>query len=293
MTQEQLVHALYLHDIENFEGLDDGTLGKWERGVTQPRASKQVSIVKYFQQQTGMALPCWDDYSIDKAEEMICRVGMKNLLGKSKELILNFPSAMISAEDLSVHQLRNSGMIDRIIDINIGLDKDFNHEYSQLQSAHFKTWALHHSNSFYVCEYKEQFFGLLFTLRLKPEAFEKIMNFEMEERELNASDFASYNEIGYNYIISFFAMNEKAASMLFIRYYAHLIANQKMIAGVGVATMMEDAKKLLGNMNLHLYAGKAIGEEWELQTYRETLPNFLAYEKVIKMILSKQECPEE
>lgn len=46
-------------------------------------------------------------------------------------------------------------------------------------------------------------------------------------------------------------------------------------------------------MNLHLHSSKMIDEGLELQTYRETLPNFLAYEKVIKMILSRQECPEE
>ena len=57
--------------------------------------------------------------------------------------------------------------------------------------------------------------------------------------------------------------------------------------------MMEDARKLIGSMNLSLHTSKMIGKGLELQTYRETLPNFLACEKVVKMILSKQECPEE
>jgi len=228
LTQEQLTHALYGYNIEYFKGLDTSTLGKWERGVTKPKVSKQVSIIKYFQEMTGMALPCWDHYSVDEAEEMICKVGMKNLLGKSKELVLNFPSAMIGADDLNVYQLRNSEMIDKIIDINVDLDKDFNQDYTGLQSVQFKEWALNPCHSFYVCEYKDQFFGLLFVLRLKPESFERIMNFEIDERDLTADDFASFDELGCSYMLSFFAMNEKAASMLFIRYYAHLIANQKM-----------------------------------------------------------------
>ena len=293
LTQEQLVSGLYSYDIESFTGLDTTVLSRWERGAIQPKLSRQVNIIKYFQQKTGIALPCWDGYTTDEAEEMICKVGMKNLLGKSKELVLNFPSAMIGADDLNVYQLRNSEIIDKVIDINIGLDKDFNHEYTQLDNAQFKEWALHHSNSFYLCEYKDQFFGLLFSLRLKPEAFEKIMNFEIDERELSANDFASFDEMGYSYLLSFFAMNEKAASMLFIRYYAHLIANQKIITGVGVATMMEDAKKLISNMNLYHHGSKTIEKGLELQTYRETLANFLACEKVVKMILSRQECPEE
>jgi hypothetical protein len=119
------------------------------------------------------------------------------------------------------------------------------------------------------------------------------MNCEIQERDLTLNDFASFDEMGSNYILSFFAMNEKAASMLFIRYYAHLIANQKVIEEVGVATMMEDAKKIIGSLNLKYHTSTMIRGDLELQTYRETLPNFLASEKVIKMILSRQDCPEE
>ena len=293
LTQEQLVHDLYSYDTKSFVGLDTTTLSKWERGITKPRLAKQVSILKYFQQRSGTALPCLERYSQEEAEEMICEAGMHNLLGKSKELILNFPSKMIGADDLAVLQLRNSEMIDRIIDITIDLDKGFNHKFSQLLPRHFKEWALHPSNAFFVCEYQEQFFGLLFTLRLKPEAFEKIMNHEIREKDLTLEDLASFNEAGSHYVISFFAMNDKAANMLFIRFFAHLIAHQRAIEEVGLATMMEDARKLIKNMNLNHYADLEIGNGLILQTYRETLQNFLACEPVVKMILSKQECPEE
>ncbi len=293
LTQEQLVHDLYSYNIESFEGLDTNTLSKWERSITKPKLSRQVNILKYFQEKTEVALPCWNSYSVNETEELICKIGMQNLLGKSKELVLNFPSAMIGADDLNVYQLRNSDMIDKVIAINMDLDKDFNQDFTQLQSDQFKEWALHPSSSFYVCKYQDQFFGLFFTLRLKPEVFKKIMNFEIDEKELTIDDFASFDKMGSNYMLSFFAMNEKAASMLFIRYYAHLIANQKNIAEVGLATMMEDAKKLIGNMNLLYHGYKTLDNGLKLQSYRETLPNFLACEKVVKMILSKQECPEE
>jgi transcriptional regulator with XRE-family HTH domain len=292
-TQEQLVHALYIHDIEHFEALDAGTLGKWERGVTKPKALKQVSIIRYFQEITGNALPCFDDYNVNETEELICKVGIKNILGNSKELVLNFPAAMIGANDLNVYQLRNTEMIDEVIDINMDLDKDFNHDTTQFRPEQFKEWALHPSSSFYTCQYKGQFFGLLFTLRLKPEVFERIMDQEIDEKDLTVDDFASFEEMGCNLMVSFFAMNEKSAAMLFIRYYAHLIANQKVIAEVGLATMMEDAKKLIRNMNLHHHGSKSVGEGLMLQTYRETLPIFLSSEEVVRMVLSKQECPEE
>jgi transcriptional regulator with XRE-family HTH domain len=293
LTQEELVHSLYSHNIDDFEGLDTNTLSKWERGLTKPKISKQVNIIKYFQEKTNVALPCWENYSVDETEALICKVGMNNLLGKSKALILNFPSSMIGADDIHVYQLRNSDMIDKAISMHMGLDENFNQGTTDISAEQIKSWALYPTNSLYFCEYVDQFFGLLFTIRLKPEIFKKMMNCEMLEKDITLNDFASFNEMGSNYILSFFAMNDKAASMLFIRYYAHLIANQKVIEEVGVATMMEDAKKLIGSLNLKYHASTMIREDLELQTYRETLANFLACEKVIKMILSKQDCPEE
>ena len=282
-----------MYDVENFEGLDTSTISKWERGITKPKLSRQVRILQYFQSITNSALPCWGNYSHNEIEERICKVGMQNLLGKSRELILNFPSKMIAADDLTVTQLRESDEIDKIISINIDLDRGFNHRFTGLLPENFKEWAIHPSNSFFVCEYKDQFFGLLFTLRLKPEIFEKVMNLELKEKDIREDHLAAMNEMGSNYIISFFAMNEKAATMLFIRYYAHLIANQAVIEEVGVATMMDSARKILKNMNLKLYSGCKIDEDLILETYREKLANFLASEYVLKMTLSKQECPEE
>ena len=293
LTQEQLVHDLYSYDIESFEGLDTGTLSKWERSITKPKLSKQVNILKYFQEKTGVALPCWDNYTADETEELICKVGMQNLLGKSKELVLNFPSAMMGADDLTVHQLRTSELIDQVIDMHMGLDKSFNHDTTGVLPDTIKEWAFSPSNSFFVCKYREQFFGILFSLRLKPEVFKRMMHCDIQEKDLTIDDFASFDEMGSNYIFSFFAMNEKVSTMLFIRYYAHLIANQKVIEEIGIATMMEDAKKIIGSLNLRYCASTVLGEGLELQTYRETLPNFLASENVVKMILSKQECPEE
>lgn len=293
LTQEELVHALYSYDIGSFAGIETSTLSKWERSVVKPKLSRQVHILKYFQEITGLPLPCWHEYSVDEAEELICKVGMKNLLGNSKELVLNFPEKMIAADELKVLQLRNSDKIDKIIDINIDLDKGFNHRFTELLPVHFKEWALHPSNSFFIAEYKEQFFGLLFSLRLKPEAFEKIINFEIKEKDLTAEDIASYDETGTNYVISFFAMNKKAATMLFIRHYAHLIANQSSISEVGVSTMMDDGRKLLANMNLKRHICMKLDNGLILESYRNSLSNLLASEYVIKMILSKQECPEE
>jgi transcriptional regulator with XRE-family HTH domain len=293
LTQEQLTHALYAHDIESFEALDMSMLSKWERGVIQPKISKQVSIVKYFQKRNNRALPCFDNYTVDKAEALLCETGMKNLLGKSKKLVLEFPSSVIGIDDLMVYHVRNSENFDKYIAINVDLDRGFTHDYSQLDFERFKSWASNPVNSFYVCEYKEQFFGLLFTLRVKPEIFDKLMKFEIDEKALTNDDFARFDEKGSNYMLSFFAMNDKAATLLFIRYYAHLIANQNVIDEVGTASMMEDAKKLIGKMQLHTCERKTVSDDLIVESFRASLPTFLAHERVLKMLLSKQDIPSE
>ena len=293
LTQEELAEALYLHDKKTFSGLEGNTLSKWERGIIDPKISRQISIIKYFQKKTGLALPCWEHYSPQEAEKMICKAGMRNLLGKSKELILNFPEDAISGDKLTVYQLRNTEMLDSVIDLHMDLDENYNHGTTQVDASTFKSWALIPSNSFFYCEYMNQFFGLLFSVKLKQPVFEKMMSCQIQEKDLKSEDFASYEEKGSNYIFSFFAMNQKAASMLFIRYYAHLIANQSNILEVGLATMMQDAKKLIESINLKYHDSILLDKGMVLQTYRENLADFLTSEKIIKVILSKQGCPEE
>jgi len=286
LTQKQLSHALYLYDTESFNAINMSTLSKWERGVVQPKISKQVSIVKYFQKLTNRALPCFNNYTVDKAESLFCEAGMKNILGKSKKLVLDFPSSVIGVDDLMVYNVRNTDNLDRYISINVDLDKDFTHDYSCLDFEKFKNWASNPVNSFYVCEYKEQFFGLLFTLRLKPNIFNKLMKFELDEKELTSDDFALFDEKGSNYMLSFFAMNETAATLLFIRYYAHLVANQNVIEEVGAASMMDDAKKLVENMHLNYCDSKKLSDNLTIESYKATLSTFLAHENVLKMLFS-------
>ena len=290
LTQEKLVVDLYNYDIDNFEHLDNSMLSKWERNFAEPKVSRKISIIKYFQEQTGTALPWWDEYSVEKIEKMLCKTGMNCLLGKCKDLVLNFPSPALDSDNLHIYQIRNSKMFEQVLQINMDLDRHFNHDIPHLQSAQLKEWAIHPANSFFICEYHDEFFGLFFSLKLKPEVFEKIMKLEIFESELTTDDFASLHERGCNHMISFFAMNEKIASALFIKYYAYLIRNQKMITKVGFATMMGDAKKLMENMNFYHYANKMIGKNMELQTYQETLPNFLASKNVVKMILFEDKC---
>ncbi len=293
LTQEQLVSDLYSFDIDSFNGLETTAVSKWERNTIKPKLSKQISIIKYFQQKTGVALPCWDNYTTEEAEGLICKAGMHNLIGKSKKLIYDFPSEMMSIDDMKVYPLRSSDRMDELIDANMPMHQSFNHQFAQIDRKQFGEWALHSSSLFLACEHKGSFLGLFFTIKIKPEVFNKILNFEMKKCDITANDFASSNEEGSDLMLSFFAMNEKTATLLLIRYYAYLIANQKYINEIGGITIQDDAKKIVTNMNLHYDTSMITDDKVEIQSFRQTLPNVLASENAVKMLLSKQECPEE
>jgi len=293
LTQEQLVHDLYSYSIEHFKSLDTRTLSKWERGDTKPKASKQVSIIKYFQVKTGIALPCWDHYSIEETEDLICQVGMKNLIGKTKKLIFDFPSEMMSVDDITVFPVRNFENMDSLIESNMHMHQSSNHESSQLSREQFREWAMHPDNLFLACEYKGTFLGLLFTARVKPEVLDNIVNFKMKKNEVLEKDFASFDEKGSMLLLSFFALNQKVATLLFIRLYAHLIANQKNIVDIGGITNSDEAKKLVSNMNLQYQNHMTANDGVKITGYKQSLANILASEYAVKMLLTKQKCPEE
>lgn len=68
---------------------------------------------------------------------------------------------------------------------------------------------------------------------------------------------------------------------------------ERSISEIGVVTALDEVKKVVSNMNLRYYASKITDDNVEIKAYRQTLPNIFASENVVKMILLKQECPEE
>jgi hypothetical protein len=227
-----------------------------------------------------------------ESERLICRQGVKNLLGRSRKLILDFPSTSLPLESVQVQQLRDTTEMERFIEVAQGLDKDFTQEYSELTREHYRRWANHPAHAFYVAEYKGQFLGLFFSLRVREESFERLMAFEIDERELQEENFPGSGEPGSSYMLNFFALNDEIASLLFLRYYAHLIAHQRWIQDVGVSVAIEDAVKLIREMSLHPAGEKRVGTTLRLRSYRNTLAGFLAAPKVLKLLFFSSESPE-
>lgn len=292
LTQGDLVVELSHFDEELFKSLDNVTLSRWELGKSNPSIARQVRTVEYFQKRGDMVFPCFDESESEMIEKHVCRTGMLNLPGKNKSLILNFPSS-ISIDELSVHQLKDSVMIDEKITIALDLNKEFSHDHSLIDRERFKEWTLAPQNLFLLCEYNKQFFGLLFSLRLKPESFDRLMHFQITQSDITMEDFADPDEMGCNFILAFFAMNEMAASLLLIRYFAHLISDQKKIQEIGSMSTHKDAIMLMEGINLQRCQSKSYSDDLTRHTYRASLSDVLVNETMIRMLFAKESCGDE
>jgi len=287
LTQEQLIQELY-NTYDDFVGLDVSAFSRWERVVSTPSLDRQVKIVQLFQTKSNTIFPCFDNRSSEEVENEICSIGIKNLIGNSKQHILKFPSISFQANDITINHLRSADDIDRAITMPHAVMQGFTQNNPGMTPELLKSWALHSSNLFLVAEVHGQFFGLFFNLRLKPEVFDKIMNFEMGIFALENDDFAKFSEMGCNLPLLFFANNEKVASLLFLRYYAHLIANQDNILEVGTTPVRDGGKKMAVKMKLKPYKEMEM-EQGTRSAYRASLSDVLINESVLKMIFQKQE----
>jgi len=287
MTQEQLVEHLYEFDIKTFSGLDTSTLSRWERGTTQPKFSKQVGIIRYFQELGKEAFPCIDHYTLSEIDNFICRTCVENILGKNKQIILNFPSALMDFREMHVNRIEDPSKFKPAYALLMDMHKATNVPYTQNSLEAFEAWTLDPNSFFLACVYKDAFIGLLFTVKLKQNIFEQLMNFEIKRSEITEKDFASSDEEGSVILLASYAINTKAAIMLFSMLYAYLIKNQKKILEVGVMTSFEEVKKVVKNMKLTHYKSKILEEGIKVDTYRAGLKKVLASENVAKMIFSQ------
>jgi len=114
ITQEKLVQELYSFD-DSFAGLDINTYSRWERGVTQPSSSKQLLILKLFQNYSTDIFPCF--LQLDDPEHALCNIGIKNLIGHSKSHILSFPMNVFKVDNIRISHIRSHIDIDLMLNM--------------------------------------------------------------------------------------------------------------------------------------------------------------------------------
>ncbi|MEA3521774.1 MAG: hypothetical protein U9R50_02235, partial [Campylobacterota bacterium] len=265
---------------------------RWERGSTKPSMDKQIKIVHLFSELGNTTLSCFNTMDKKLVETELCKLGIQNLVGHSKEHILNFPTKSFRVDDISIEHLRSADDIDTVLQMPYSVIENLTGNVYNLNFETIKSWAEHPSNLFLLSKYQGQFYGLLFALRLKPDIFQKIIDFTMNIKDINDNDFAGFDEMGSNFPIAFFAYNDKSSTLMMLRYYAHLIANQDIIAHVGTTPLLDGAKKIVQKMHLKHYKDKKVTQGL-LSSYSAPLSDVLINEAVLKMIFQKQICPED
>lgn len=249
-------------------------MGAWNYSAN----SKKTEALKKF---STHVFPCL--YNQKNIEKNLCKIGIENLIGNSKEHIMNFPDNIFSLKNINICQIYSHDNIDFILHISQLIFKGLTSNYFNLDVDNLKTFSLDYSNSFLIAEIDNQFLGMFFSLRLKLQSFNKLLTFEMSVDQLTDEDFANYEEEASIFLVSVFAYNEKIAMLLYIKFYAHIIANQNTIINIGTTTLLNGGKKLVEKMHLlHLRDKKYKGKL--LSAYSASLEEVLLNEDILKII---------
>ena len=280
LTQENLVSELYNHD-DVFQGLDTNTFSRWERGTTKPPISKQTKILEYFFSKFSCYFPFLEMDDLEVVEKKFCSTRIKKLLGKHSKLVMNFPYLHANDSDFIINSASKSTHIEIALHTAINIVNDMYGDDTFYTKERLKELAFHSSNLFLICEYNQQYLGHLFLVRLKTAVYSKIINLEMNYQDIDIDDIASPQESGSYFSLGMFAMNDKALSLLFIRFYANLIVNQENISQAGTLLSKDDALNMVTNVNL-----KRVGSKGSLIAYNGNLKEIFLNEQIIKILFS-------
>lgn len=249
LTQNALADILFgFHEI--FHGLDTVTLSRWERNITSPNILRQRYFIEAMQQFEPTIFPAFDAIDMDAVERSMFQRGIERVIGKHKPFILDFPSDIIEQEAIAVTDLANLDDPMPTLKITHAFIRKVTDDEAKIPFETFKTWAMHPGSKFLLATYHQQFFGMLFSLRLKPDIFEKMMHFQMLERHITTQDLAQQDEEGCEYPFSLFAYTQQSATILSLRYYRYLITCQAHTACAGTFPKRKEGAKLASTLGL-------------------------------------------
>jgi transcriptional regulator with XRE-family HTH domain len=289
ITQDELAEALYLQDAELFAGVNSSTLSRWERGVSLPSLKRMEGVLTFFQGRARLPFPCLEENDPQRIEEILCEEPVRHLFDRQKSMVNRIEMKSDLFPSFQLVNLRRHEESDVLLELNTMLHLPVNSPYTQVPLEKFQSWLDHPANLFIAVSYRSSFLGLLFTLRLRPEAFQDILTFQRRKEELTARDFAPMDEEGSIYLLSFFAISPTIATMMFTRLFAHLLANQKVIREIGIITSFPDAQDLALKMNLRPTHRHRDGTE-TIYAYRNDPYRFFASDLGMKIFFPKQQC---
>jgi len=282
MTQEELSHELYLYDDRRFEGIDTTTISKGERGVPSPPMPRLQALIRFFQSQSSLPLPCWEALGEEQAMEILYSESVKRVLGPAKQIVARAPLEVDLEKGYRLTSLRGHLRAGDLLELSLVMMQSVKPQFESLSPDELHRWMEAPGNLFQAVSYKNSFLGMLFVLRLKPKVFDEILNFQREESTLSVEDFADLNEQGSLFILSFYSLSPEIATLLMARLYAHLIAHQRNTQDLGFVSPLAEAHRIGENMEL-----QAVGENGNLVAYRNDLFTILSSETVLKALFGK------
>lgn len=287
-TQSELVEDLVEFD-KSFESLDTNTLSRWERGVSKPSISKQTLIVRYFSHHFDRIYPFIEQVERIEIEKSFCALGFSKLLGRHK-LVMSFPTHHMDKKRFKIELFENSRLQQSATSKNLLV---FQEMYSQPISPELQLALAHNpANHFSICEYDGDYYGHFFAIKLKPESFQKTMDFEILLSEIQPSHIAKADEPGCYFFFGFFGMSELVISMLWVNFYSWVIKQQNLIQQMGAIITSKEGEMIAKNMNTENYQDFQLNG-MTYHSFKATTEQMLITENVVKMLFNPESCPED
>ncbi len=290
MTQEELVSSLYSYDIEAFEGLDMSTLSRWERGKSMPPPNRIGAIVSFFQSQTGVAVPCIETKDPKSIESGLCIDALESMIGGVRSILHDLSLDTLSADEYRLLPMRYFERREEILDVHQVLYESVNPNFTRVERRQFDQWCMDPRNFFYTLLYKNTFLGLLFALRLKKEPFDSLIALKKRKSDISSSDIADMEESASMYMLSSFSLDKSVSSMLFARFYAHVISHHKSIERIGVVTPRKDVGRLALRMNISFAGNMKKDDDEVIDAYSGTIFDLLSSREAIRMLFPRRGC---
>jgi hypothetical protein len=246
-----------------------------------------AEILRYFQERSGLALPCWEHQDIESIETILSTEGINTLIGKTRALYVQLPLDSLPSRDYRLLSLRHFERREQLLEIHQALYDSVNSGFGKVGLERFREWSLDPRHLFQVLLYKDTVLGILFALRLKPEVFERILRFEQSKAQISPEDFAEIDEDSSLYVLSSFALHPRFLSILYMRLVAHLIVHQRTIRQFGLVTSLPEVERMADRMNLRHRAVRRDNDE-EIHAYASTVKEMLRGEEVLRALFPRK-----
>lgn len=288
LTQSELVATLFAFN-PSFECLDTNTLSRWERGVSKPSLTKQTLIIQYFSESFKRIYPFIEEAERIDIEQSFCALGFSKLLGKHK-LVMSFPTQHMDKKRFQTKLIQESHLKQSALSKNLLM---FQEMYSlSLPAAAQQRMAELDSNHFAICEYDDEYYGHFFAIKLRPDAFESALRFELNFAELDSHHIAKDQECGSFLFFGFFGMSDVVMSILWVNFYSWVIKKQSYILEMGAIITTKEGEMIAKNMNTENFFEKELNDKL-YRSFRATVKQMLITDNVVKMLFNPESCPEE